>query len=85
VWVPDAGHEAMRDLVRAVGCGACLAPGAPAALRVLAAAGMPIWASAWTKLHRVGWPGFRFEHAVHHIVLEDYIAGVEAAGLDAIG
>jgi transposase len=34
---------------------------------------------AWTKLHRRWLAGLRFEHAVHHIVLEDYIAAVEAA------
>src|ERR1700730_3793577 len=44
---------------------------------------------AWTKLHRrhgsSPWAegsrltGLRFEHAVHHIVLEDYIQAVEAA------
>src|SRR6202011_3161151 len=44
---------------------------------------------AWTKLHRPHgsspWAegsrltGLRFEHAVHHIVLEDYIQAVEAA------
>src|SRR5438445_577699 len=36
-------------------------------------------APAWTKLHRRWLTGLRFEHAVHHIVLEDYIAAVEAA------
>src|SRR3984893_2247601 len=44
---------------------------------------------AWTKLHRPHGSspssegsrltGLRFEHAVHHIVLEDYIQAVEAA------
>ena len=34
---------------------------------------------AWTKLHRRWLTGLRFEHAVHHIVLEDYIQAVEAA------
>jgi transposase len=34
---------------------------------------------AWTKLHRRWLAGLRFEQAVHHIVLEDYIAAVEAA------
>jgi transposase len=34
---------------------------------------------AWTKLHRRWLAGLKFEHAVHHIVLEDYIAAVEAA------
>src|SRR6516164_5376286 len=34
---------------------------------------------AWSKLHRRWLAGLRFEQAVHHIVLEDYIAAVEAA------
>jgi hypothetical protein len=34
---------------------------------------------AWTKLHRRWLAWLRFEQAAHHIVLEDYIAAVEAA------
>jgi hypothetical protein len=34
---------------------------------------------AWTLMHRRWLAGLRFEHAVHHIVLEDRIAAVEAA------
>ena len=34
---------------------------------------------AWTKLHRRWLAGLKFEHPAHHIVLEDYIAAVEAA------
>jgi transposase len=34
---------------------------------------------AWTKLHRRWLAGLKFEQAVHHIVLEDYIATVEVA------
>jgi transposase len=35
--------------------------------------------SAWTLMHRRWLAGLRFEHAVHHILLEDCIAAVEAA------
>ena len=81
VWVPDPAHEAMRDLVRA----------RLDAVRALRRArqqlsgfllrqgchyGRP---AAWTKLHRRWVAGLKFEQAVHHIVLEDYIAAVEAA------
>src|SRR5580704_17747740 len=31
---------------------------------------------AWTRLHRRWLAGLKFEQAVHHIVLEDYIAAV---------
>ncbi len=34
---------------------------------------------AWTKLHRRWLAGLKFEPALHHIVLEDYIQAVEAA------
>ena len=34
---------------------------------------------AWTQLHRRWLAGLKFDQAVHHIVLEDYIAAVEAA------
>ena len=34
---------------------------------------------AWTKLHRRWLAGLKFEQAVHHLVLEDYIQAVEAA------
>jgi hypothetical protein len=34
---------------------------------------------AWTKMHRRWLAGRRFEQAVRQIVLEDYVAAVEAA------
>src|SRR6516165_6411164 len=42
VWVPDPGHEAMRDLVRARLDAACRAPDAPAAFGLSAAPGLPL-------------------------------------------
>src|SRR5579864_4115730 len=35
--------------------------------------------SAGTKLYRRWLAGLKFEQAVHHIVMEDYIAAIEAA------
>lgn len=80
VWVPDPQHEAMRDLVRA----------RQAAVRALRQArqqlsgfllrqGRHYHRPAWTLMHRRWLAGLRFEHAAHHIVLEDAIAAVEAA------
>ena len=80
VWVPDAAHEAIRDLVR----------GRLAAVRSLRQArqqlsgfllrhGRHYHRPAWTLMHRRWLAGLRFEQAVHHIVLEDCIAAVEAA------
>jgi transposase len=34
---------------------------------------------AWTKLHRRWLAGLKFEQAIHHLVLEDYVQAVEAA------
>jgi transposase len=80
VWVPDPKHEAVRDLVRA----------RQAAVRALRQArqqlsgfllrqGRHYNRPAWTLMHRRWLAGLRFEQAVHHIVLEDGIAAVEAA------
>src|SRR6516162_7169626 len=80
VWVPDQAHEAIRDLVRA----------RLAAVRTLRQARQQLSGfllrhghhynrPAWTLMHRRCLAGLRFEHAVHHIVLEDCIAAVEAA------
>jgi transposase len=80
VWVPDQAHEAIRDLVRA----------RLAAVRTLRQARQQLSGfllrhghhynrPAWTLMHRRWLAGLRFEQAVHHIVLEDCIAAVEAA------
>jgi transposase len=80
VWVPDQAHEAIRDLVRA----------RLAAVRTLRQArqqlsgfllrqGLHYHRPAWTQLHRRWLAGLKFEHAIHHIVLEDCIAAIEAA------
>jgi transposase len=80
VWVPDQAHEAIRDLVRA----------RQAAVRSLRQArqqlsgfllrhGYHYHRPAWTQLHRRWLASLKFDQAVHHIVLEDCIAAVEAA------
>ncbi len=80
VWVPDEAHEAIRDLVRA----------RLAAVRTLREArqqlsgfllrhGRHYSRPAWTLMHRRWLARLTFEHAVHHLVLEDTIAAVEAA------
>jgi transposase len=78
VWFPDLRREAMRDLVRA-------RLDAVRALRRTQLSGFLLRQGchyrrlAWTKMHRRWLAGLRFEQAVHHIVLEDYVAAVEAA------
>ena len=80
LWVPDRAHEAIRDLVRA----------RQTAVRTLRQARQQLSGfllrhghhynrPAWTLMHRRWLAGLRFEHAVHHIVLEDGISAIEAA------
>jgi len=80
VWVPDQTHEAIRDLVRA----------RLAAVRTLRQArqqlsgfllrqGHHYHRPAWTLMRRRWLAGLAFAQPVHHIVLEDCIAAVEAA------
>jgi transposase len=75
VWVPDPGHEAMRDVVRALRRARQQLSG------FLLRQGCRYGRPAWTKLHRRWLAGLKFQRAVHHIVFEDYIytAAVEAA------
>jgi transposase len=80
VWVPDAGHEAIRDLVRArLDAVHALRRARQQLSGFLLRHGCHYWRPAWTRLHRRWLAGLKFEQAAHHIVLEDYIAAVEAA------
>jgi len=80
VWVPDAGHEAMRDLVRArLDAVHALRRARQQLSGFLLRQGCHYGRPAWTKMHRRWLAGLKFEQAVHHLVLEDYIAAVEAA------
>jgi transposase len=80
VWVPDAQHEAMRDLVRArLDAVHALRRARQQLSGFLLRQGCHYGRPAWTKLHRRWLAGLKFAQAVHHLVLEDYIAAVEAA------
>ena len=80
VWVPGPGHEAMRDLVRArLDAVHALRRARQQFSGFLLRQRRHYGRPAWTKLHRRWLAGLRFEQAAHHLVLEDYIAAVEAA------
>src|SRR5437763_766482 len=80
VWVPDARHEARRDLVRArLDAVHSLRRARQQLSGFLLRQGCHYGRPAWTKLHRRWLAGLRFAQAAHHIVLEDYIQAVEAA------
>jgi transposase len=80
VWVPDPGHEAMRDLVRArLDAVHALRRARQQLSGFLLRHGCHYGRPSWTKLHRRWLAGLKFEQAVHHLVLEDYLQAVEAA------
>ena len=80
VWVPDPGHEAMRDLVRArLDAVHALRRARQQLSGFLLRHGCHYGRPAWTKLHRRWLAGLKFEQAVHHLVLDDYVQTVEAA------
>ena len=75
VWVPDAGHEAMRDLVRArLDAVHSLRRARQQLAGFLLRHGCHYGRPAWTKLYRRWLAGLKFEQAVHHIVLEDLVS-----------
>src|ERR1700752_4064458 len=81
IWIPDAAHEAMRDLVRA----------RATAVRALSKARQHLQgfllrhdriyhgARAWTLAYRRWLTTVRFDHPAQQIVLQDYIHAVEDA------
>ena len=80
VWVPDQAHEAIRDLVRArLAAVRTLRQTRQQLSSFLLRHGHHYRRPAWTQMHRRWLAGLRFEQPVHHIVLEDCIAAVEAA------
>ena len=80
VWVPDQTHEAIRDLVRArLAAVRSLRQARQQLSGFLLRHGRHYHRPAWTQMHRRWLAGLRFEQPMHHIVLEDCIAAVEAA------
>jgi len=80
VWVPDTAHEAIRDLVRArLDAVHALRRARQQLSGFLLRQGCHYGRPGWTKLHRRWLSNLKFEQAVHHLVLEDYIQAVETA------
>ena len=81
VWVPDQAHEAIRDLVRARQAAVRTLRQARQQLsrNILLRHGHHYHRPAWTLMHRRWLASLKFDQAVHHIVLEDGIAAIEAA------
>ena len=80
VWIPDPGHEAMRDLVRArLDAVHALRRARQQLSGFLLRHGCHYGRPAWTRVHRRWLAGLKFEQGIHHLVLEDYVQAIEAA------
>ena len=79
VWVPDAAHEAMRDLVRARATAVRGLSKARQHLRgfLLRHGRQHAGRTAWTKAYRRWLTTLRFDHPAQQLVLQDYIHAVE--------
>ncbi len=78
VWVPDATHEAMRDLVRARATAAQALTKARQQLQAFPLRHGRVPAGRhWTRAHRRWLADLRFDHPAQQIVLQDYIGAVE--------
>lgn len=81
VWVPDAAHEAMRDLVRArATAGRVLTKARQHLTGFLLRHGRSYaGVRAWTLAHRRWLTTVRFDHPAQQIVMQDYIHAIEDA------
>ena len=81
IWVPDAGHEAMRDLVRARATAARVLSKARQHLQSFLLRHDRIYRGlrAWTLAYQRWLTTVRFDHPAQQIVLQDYIYAVHDA------
>jgi transposase len=80
VWVPDEAHEAMRDLVRArLAAVRSLRQARQQLSGFLLRNGHHYHRHTWTLEHGRWMANLKFDQPMHYLVLQDYIAAVEAA------
>ncbi|HZC94708.1 MAG TPA: IS110 family transposase [Bradyrhizobium sp.] len=81
IWIPDAAHEAMRDLVRARATAGRVLSKARQHLQGFLLRHDRIYRGprAWTLAYRRWLTTVRFDHPAQQIVLQDYIHAVEDA------
>ena len=81
VWVPDAAHEAARDLVRArEAAGEALKRARQQLQSFLLRHGRVYTGrKPWTRAHSRWLAGLQFDHPAHHIVLAEYRQAIEDA------
>ncbi len=83
VWVPDEGHEAMRDLVRARTSAMENLRRARQQLTGFLLRQDRVYRAGrnWTQKHRVWLSKLRFDHPAHAIVLQEYVDAVDDAAM----
>ena len=81
VWVPDAGHEAVRDLVRAREAASDALKRSRQQLQAFLLRHGRIYRgrTSWTQAHIRWLCSLQFEHPAHYIVLAEYRQAIEEA------
>ncbi len=82
VWVPDEGHEAMRDLVRARDAAQEMQKHVRQQLQAFLLRHGRIYPGRkpWTRAYaRWGWESQAFDHHAHHVLLAEYCQAIEDA------
>jgi transposase len=81
VWVPDAGHEAVRDLVRAREAASDALKRSRQQLQAFLLRHGRIYRgrTSWTQAHSRWLCSLQFEHPAHYIVLAEYRQAIEEA------
>ncbi len=80
VWVPDAGHEAMRDLVRARSAAVIsLRAARQQLLGFLLRHSRPYEGKPWSRTHRLWLSALKFEYPAHQVALQDSLDTVDEA------
>ena len=80
VWVPDAAHEAMRDLVRArASVVSALTRCRQHISSFLLRQGIAYAGKPWTNKHRAWLGTLKFEHAAHRLLLAELLLALDQA------
>jgi transposase len=80
VWVPDAAHEALRDLVRARSTAvSALTRCRQHISSFLLRQGIPYIGKPWTNKHRAWLGTLKFEHAAHRLMFAELLLALDQA------
>lgn len=80
VWVPDAAHEALRDLVRARSTAVSVLTRCRQHISsFLLRQGIPYVGKPWTQKHRAWLAALEFEQAAHRLLLVELLMALDQA------